>query len=213
MSSPFGDLLREWRGKRRISQLDLALSAGTTPRYVSFLETGRSRPGEDVVLRLAEALDVPLRDRNALLRAAGLPPAYTEHALEDEALAGVRGVVLQVLRNHLPYPGLALGPGLRILELNATAEVLFEGIRTMPTEEIVARWFSEAGLEDASMDRPVVTATVRFGDRRIRCITTAMRFDKARDVTASELVVELMFPADDEAEEFFRDVGCGAVGG
>src|SRR5262245_64626794 len=85
--SRFGELLRRWRVRRGMSQLALAGAAGTPPRHVSFLETGRSRPGADLVLRLADALDVPLRGRNELMAAAGLAADYTQHALSDEALA------------------------------------------------------------------------------------------------------------------------------
>jgi transcriptional regulator with XRE-family HTH domain len=83
LHSPFGQLLRRWRTATGISQIDLAAQAGTTPRYVSFVETGRARPGRAVVLRLARALDLPVREQNALLLAAGLPPAYAERGLSD----------------------------------------------------------------------------------------------------------------------------------
>src|SRR5712691_7564598 len=80
--SPFGRHVRRWRGIRRMSQLDLAIAAGTTARHLSFVETGRSRPGKDLILRIADALRVPLPERNTLLAAAGLPPAYPAHDLE-----------------------------------------------------------------------------------------------------------------------------------
>ena len=84
---PVGDLLREWRGARGMSQLHLAHAAGVSGRHVSFLETGRSRPSRSMVLRLAETLDLPLRERNALLFAAGFAPLYRESNLQDEDLA------------------------------------------------------------------------------------------------------------------------------
>jgi transcriptional regulator with XRE-family HTH domain len=98
------ELLRRWRVRRRLSQLDLALQAGTTQRYVSFIERGRSVPGRGMIVRLAEALEVPLRERNELLLAAGYAPAYSEARLEDPELDPVRGALERVLDGHLPYP-------------------------------------------------------------------------------------------------------------
>lgn len=98
------DLLRDWRERRRVSQLELALEAGTTQRYISFIERGRSLPGRGMVVRLAEALDVPLRERNELLLAAGYAPAYPETRLEDPKLDPVRSALERVLDGHLPYP-------------------------------------------------------------------------------------------------------------
>lgn len=102
--SPFGHRLRRWRTIRRMSQLDLAIAAGTTARHLSFIETGRSRPGRDLILRLGDALDLPLPDRNALLAAAGLPSAFPAHDLGSQALAPVDKVLDTVLDSHEPYP-------------------------------------------------------------------------------------------------------------
>ena len=101
----FGEQLRYWRRRSGHSQLALAAEAGTTPRHVSFLETGRSRPGSDIVLRLAQVLDVPLRERNRLLVAAGLPPAYDEQYLDAVELAPYRRAVDRMLAAHAPFPG------------------------------------------------------------------------------------------------------------
>ena len=87
---PVGDLLREWRQRRRLSQLDLALEADISTRHLSFLETGRSQPSREMVLLLAEKLDMPLREQNILLAAAGFAPVYSERSLDDPALAGMR---------------------------------------------------------------------------------------------------------------------------
>src|ERR1700744_4827059 len=87
---PVGDLLREWRQRRGLSQLDLALDAEISARHLSFLETGRSRPSRDMVLNLAERLEVPLRDRNVLLHAAGFAPVFAERPLDDPALSAAR---------------------------------------------------------------------------------------------------------------------------
>src|SRR5918998_4307768 len=103
-AAPLGDLLRDWRTRRRMSQLDLALESGVSARHLSFLETGRSRPSREMVLRLCEELAVPLRDRNRLLLAAGFAPAYEERPLEAPAMEPVRRAVAQVLTGHEPYP-------------------------------------------------------------------------------------------------------------
>lgn len=203
----FGARLRAHRKRRGLSQLDLALQAGTTARYVSFIETGRSRPGRGVVLRLAATLDLDLRSQNELLVAAGLPPAHPELGLDERAMQPIRRIVQQVLDNHDPYPGLAMGPGFKVLQMNGAAESLFAGIREMGVPQILARWFPDQPADTEPAVVPVLTPTVVFGGRRVRTITTAMRFDKALDVTTSELIVELLFPADADAEAFFRGRG------
>ncbi len=95
-----GDLLRRWRQRRRLSQLDLAIAADVSSRHLSFVETGRSRPTSDMILRLAEHLDVPLRDRNALLLAGGYAPAYPERGLAEPELQAVRKALQRVLKGH-----------------------------------------------------------------------------------------------------------------
>jgi transcriptional regulator with XRE-family HTH domain len=104
----FGDHLRRWRRHRRLSQLDLAHEADVSPRHLSFVETGRSVPSREMVLRLAQRLDVPLRERNQLLVAAGYAPMYRERPLADPALAPARQVIELLLKNHEPYPALAV---------------------------------------------------------------------------------------------------------
>jgi transcriptional regulator with XRE-family HTH domain len=96
--------LRQWRDRRRVSQLELALQAGTTQRYVSFIERGRSLPGRGMIVRLAEALEIPLRERNEMLLAAGYAPAYPQTDLDDPHLDPIRGALERVLDGHLPYP-------------------------------------------------------------------------------------------------------------
>src|SRR5690242_6319961 len=101
---PVGTLLRDWRQRRRLSQLDLALDAGVSARHLSFVETGRSRPSAQMVLHLAEHLDVPLRERNAMLLAAGYAPAYGERPLDADEMTPVREALQRVLDAHDPYP-------------------------------------------------------------------------------------------------------------
>lgn len=105
---PVGDLFREWRQRRGVSQLGLALKADVSARHLSFVETGRARPSRDMVLRLSEQLGIPLRQRNALLLAAGYAPAFRERSLDDPALAGARHAIDRLLAGHEPYPALAI---------------------------------------------------------------------------------------------------------
>jgi transcriptional regulator with XRE-family HTH domain len=114
-----GELLKMWRSKRRVSQLDLASSAGVSPRHLSFVETGRSKPSREMVLHLAEQLDVPLRDRNALLTAAGFAPLYRESALDAPELASVRQAIEVILTGHEPCPAFVIDGAWNLLEANA----------------------------------------------------------------------------------------------
>ena len=111
-----------------MSQLDLATAASTTPRYMSFVETGRSQPSREMVLRVATALDVPLRDRNGLLVAAGFAPIYPEHDLEDPAIDRVMAALDRVLDQHAPYPAVVMNRRWDVVRVNAGASHLFAGL-------------------------------------------------------------------------------------
>jgi len=124
----FGHALRTWRTRRRVSQLDLTLRTGTTQRHVSFLESGRSAPGRAMIVRLAEALELPIRERNDLLLTAGFAPAYPESRLEDPALEPVRTALERVLRGHLPYPAVVVDRHGDLVSANAGFSALVEGI-------------------------------------------------------------------------------------
>jgi transcriptional regulator with XRE-family HTH domain len=123
-----GDLLREWRQRRRLSQLDLAIQADISARHLSFVETGRSRPTSAMILRLTEHLDVPLRERNALLLAGGYAPAYPEHPLDGPELAAVRAALRRLLGAHEPYPALVVNRWWELLDGNTTLGVLTEPV-------------------------------------------------------------------------------------
>jgi transcriptional regulator with XRE-family HTH domain len=114
-----GDLIREWRQRRRLSQLDLAIAANVSSRHLSFVETGRSRPTSEMILHLAEHLDVPLRDRNALLLAGGFAPAYPEHGLAEPELQAVRDALKRVLGGHEPYPAAVVNRWWELVDANA----------------------------------------------------------------------------------------------
>ncbi|MGW0766972.1 helix-turn-helix domain-containing protein [Streptomyces sp. NPDC002676] len=123
-----GPLLRAWRERRRLSQLELALRADSSARHISFIETGRSRPSEDMVLRLAEHLDVPVRERNALLLAAGYAPHYPETPLDDPALDALRDGMERLIRGYEPYPALVVDAGYTVVAANRGIAMLLEGV-------------------------------------------------------------------------------------
>ncbi|WLQ37360.1 helix-turn-helix transcriptional regulator [Streptomyces castrisilvae] len=123
-----GPLLRNWRERRRISQLELALRAGSSARHISFVETGRSRPSEDMVLRLAEHLDVPVRERNALLVVAGYAPRYAETALDDPAMGALRDGLDRLLRGYEPYPAFVVDGMYTVVAANRGMTRLLEGV-------------------------------------------------------------------------------------
>ena len=125
---PVGALLRQWREHHRLSQLDLALQAEISTRHLSFLETGRARPSREMVLHLAAQLDLPLRERNQLLLAAGYAPVYAESALDAPRMAAVRAAVRQVLAAHEPYPAVVVDRGWNLVEANAAVTLLTEGV-------------------------------------------------------------------------------------
>ena len=133
----FAALLRHWRTRRGLSQLDLALAAGVSGRHLSFLETGRSSPSVEMVLRLATALDVPLRHVNAMLRAADHPPWYPEPGREDQLPARVRSTLELMKRHHEPFPLIVVDHTYRVLDVNAAAlAVLGAALPALATQDI-----------------------------------------------------------------------------
>ncbi|MEV2215558.1 helix-turn-helix transcriptional regulator [Streptomyces sp. NPDC050997] len=123
-----GPLLRAWREERRVSQLELALRADSSARHVSFIETGRSRPSEEMVLRLAEHLEVPVRERNALLLAAGYAPHYPETPLDDPALRSLREGMERLIQGYEPYPALVVDAMYNVVAANRGILMLLDGI-------------------------------------------------------------------------------------
>ncbi|MEM6990171.1 MAG: helix-turn-helix domain-containing protein [Myxococcota bacterium] len=248
-ASPFGALLRAWRRRRGLSQLDLSIEASTTPRYVSFLETGRARPGRDVALRLSRALNLTLRETNELCTSAGLPVEYEVGELDEARMGPVRRVLDMVLTNHEPFPGWAIGPGLRFIASNRAAERVMPGLTQLGPEQLVDLWcagdapadadararatfgaihmlrnelfhhphpalqsllaraqaHAEGLTEPAEPPRSVALfSTLTVNGHSLQTVSTVMRFDKALDVTMSEIRVELVFPATEAAERWFR---------
>lgn len=146
--SPFGQQLRYWRRRRGLSQLALAIMAETTPRHMSFIETGRSRPGKELVLRLASCLDLSVRESNTLLTAAGLAPVYTERELSEEQMRPFRQAIEAMLTHHEPYPACAADMLGHILMANQTYHALWPGVPDWTPEESVDAFFAPGPMRE-----------------------------------------------------------------
>src|SRR5499427_156269 len=123
-----GDHLREWRGRRRMSQLELASEAEISTRHLSFLETGRAQASREMLLHLSEQLDIPLRERNVILVAAGYAPVFEERALTSPEMAAARHAVERVLKGHEPFPALAVDRHWELVSANAAVAPLLVGV-------------------------------------------------------------------------------------
>ena len=256
----FPNLLREWRQKRRLSQLDLALSAGVSQRHVSFLESGRANPSRGMILQLSETLEVPLRDRNAWLTAAGFAPVFRTRALDDPQMGQVLAAVRMMLTAHEPFPAIALDRGWNVRMSNRPFDRLGamlgediwtrtgcgdernlmrlffhpDGIRPFVTNwaavgpltwrralrEAEARGGGEmqalldelAPLQEANTLwsaadtalAPVMPFNMQVGELRMSMFAVVATFGTAQDVTADELRLETLFPADAETEALLR---------
>ncbi|WP_166458697.1 helix-turn-helix domain-containing protein [Verrucosispora sioxanthis] len=192
-----GELLRQWRKRRGLSQLDLAIVADVSARHVSLVETGRSRPSADMILRLADQLHVPLRDRNRLLLAGGFAPRYTERPLHDDALSAVHDAISRVLRAHEPYPAVVFDRRWNIVMTNRAVEPFFAQVAPdllRPPVNLV-----RLGLHPRGLARLVVNlADVRavFRARISRQLATAP------DPELTALYEELLAPeADDTSDQ------------
>ena len=135
MTAPVGTLLQHWRRQRRMSQLVLAGEAGVTQRHVSFVESGRASPSREMVLALARALDVPLRERNQMLLAAGYAPHYRETGLDADAMAAVRAALERVLAQQEPYPAVVMDRHWDITQANGAAQRMFAFLLGGPAPE------------------------------------------------------------------------------
>ena len=259
----FPDLLKIWRHKRHLSQLDLALSSGVSQRHVSFLESGRAKPSRGMILQLSETLEVPLRDRNDWLTAAGFAPVFKARPLDDPQMGQVMAAVRMMLANHAPFPAIAVDRAWNIRMSNAPFDLLSamigadvwtrvggaqrnlmrlffhpDGIRPFVTnwtavapllwhraqreaEALAGREMREVlaelsqyqdadtlwAAEDAALV-PVLPLEIAKDGARISLFTVIATFGTAQDVTADELRIESLFPADEATERLFR----GAAG-
>ena len=261
----FARLLREWRQKCRLSQLDLALTAGVSQRHVSFLESGRANPSRAMILQLSETMQVPLRDRNTWLTAAGFAPLFRSRGLDDPQMAQVMAAVRMMLTAHEPFPAIAIDRAWNVRLSNAP----FDRLGAMlgddlwdrvggATRNLMRLFFHPAGIRrfvtnwdavgplvwqraqreaqalgGAEMQEvlddlgplqddtvrwsaadtallPVMPFSMAFGDLQISMFTVIATFGTAQDVTADELRIETMFPADAGTEALFH--GLAAAG-
>src|SRR5262245_48999845 len=149
-ASPVGKLIQHWRHVRRKSQLALALEAGVSARHLGFLELGRSQPSREMVVLLADALDVPLRERNSLLVAAGFAPLYRETGLTAPELGHARRALGMILEHHEPFPAVVMDPHWNLIQTNASAARFFAHLlapAAPPSPANVVRlMFDPAGL-------------------------------------------------------------------
>jgi len=250
-SVAIGEHIRSWRNRRRLSQLDLAYGAEISPRHLSFIETGRSLPSRSMILRLAEELEVPPRERNVLLTAAGFAPIFPEHPLSDSALARAREAIDHIVASQAPYPAFALDRRWDILASNSALPEIYEGVAahllTRPVNAMrlslhpeglapnilnYAEWRDHLLMrlrrqveltadsevmalldEISAYPRPASSKAVRLAPDptaiavplrlatplgELSFISTTTVFGTPIDITLSELMLELFFPADAE---------------
>ncbi len=257
--SGFSQLLKTWRQKRRLSQLELALSSGVSQRHVSFLESGRANPSRSMILQLSETLEVPLRERNDWLTAAGFAPVFRTRPLDDPQMTQVMNAVRLMLANHEPFPAIAIdrawnirlsnrsfdmlgamiggdvwtrvgGPNRNLMRLffhpngikpfitnwKAIAPLLWHRARreaeALAGEEMKLvlsdlSQYQDAdtlwAAEDAALV-PVLPLELEKDGVRISLFTVIATFGTAQDVTADELRIESLFPADEATDRLFR---------
>ncbi len=200
-----GELLRDWRRERRLSQLQLALEVGTSTRHLSFVETGRSRPSSEMILRLADRLEVPLRERNRLLLAGGFAPVYPEYSLDAPELQASLAAVRQVLAGHEPYPALAVDHAWNVIDTNSGLGVLLGG---------VAPWLLEGQVNTLRLSlhpEGMAPSIVNLGQWRGHVLATLRRnLAVSGDSRLRELYDELLtYPCDQEVPPVETPTGGG----
>jgi transcriptional regulator with XRE-family HTH domain len=226
-----GPLLREWRKRRRRTQLEVALDAGVSARHLSFVETGRSKPSPEMVLLLAEQLEVPVRERNQLLLAAGHAPAIPEHSITDPELAPVREALDLILTGHDPYPAVVVDRGWNLVAANSALarwtvnlgevrayflgrlarQVAITGDPDLTAllEEVTGYPAPEHQPTGETATSHIITPLMRMrspdGDE-LSFFATVATFGTATEVTTSELSIELTFPADAATDETMRNL-------
>ena len=252
MTTAFGDILREWRTIRRFSQLQLSLEAEISARHVSFLESGRAQPSRSMVIKLAEALEMPKETANHAMHAAGFAPVFPQLPLDADALSPVRSAVSLMLANHDPLPGVAIDRHWDIIDANRAAMDLFselgvtgagnmiDALVAASESNVIENWEETALLALARMRAEIVhlggdrtlerfanqianhprladidASAVNYGQAVISSVfnlsggqlslfTTLAQFGTVQDVVASDIRIELMFPADKETTEYFQ---------
>ncbi len=202
-----GEQLRTWRERRRVSQLDLSLQAGISARHLSFVETGRSKPSSGLILRLSEELDVPLRERNALLLAGGFAPAYPEHGLDAPPLSAVTEAMRQVITAHMPNPALAVDGHWELIDANDAVFKMVEGsapVLLEPPINVLRVSLHPDGMAPSIVNLAQWRRHVLFRLRR--------QADRSGDPFLHELYEELCgYPGGDGRDEPERDSSAADV--
>jgi transcriptional regulator with XRE-family HTH domain len=255
----FPGLLKTWRGKRRLSQLELALASGVSQRHLSYLESGRAKPSRNMIMQLSETLEVPLRERNDWLVAAGFAPVFRARPLDDPQMTQVMSAIRMMLTNHEPFPAIAIDRAWNIRLANRPFEMLGAMLgqdlwtriggaernlmrlffHPNGIKPFVLNWAAVSPLlwhraqreaealggadmkallaelaqfqdaetlwaaEDATLV-PVLPLTVQKDATRVSLFTVIATFGTAQDVTADELRIESLFPADEATERLFK---------
>ena len=252
MSTTFGDIIREWRGLRRFSQLALSLEAETSTRHLSFLESGRASPSRAMVLKLTEALQMPKAAANHALTAAGFAPAYPQLGADAADLAPIRAAVEMTLANHEPFPAVAIDQHWDITAANRAALALFsalglagqtnmlEAITVAAAGDAIENWeetallalqraraelialggdarlkeiadrlaghprLADGELSSINLNQAVIPTRFKTNGARLSMFSTIAQFGSVQDVTASEIRIEMMFPADEATWRYFH---------
>jgi transcriptional regulator with XRE-family HTH domain len=220
-TATLGDLLRDWRQRRHLSQLDLALDAGVSARHLSFLETGRSKPSRDMVLHLSEQLEVPLRDRNRLLLAAGFAPAYAERPIDSPEMAPVRDALDKILTGHEPYPAVVVDRWWNLAAANRPiglfTDVVAPHLMEPPVNVLRASLHPDGmapriinlGEWRAHLLDRLRRQVVLTGDERLAALHEEIAGYPGADgheVTGTEIAVPLRFRAGEDELRFFSTV-------
>ncbi|WP_202869274.1 helix-turn-helix domain-containing protein [Kribbella antibiotica] len=214
-----GELLRQWRHRRQLSQLDLAIAADVSARHVSLVETGKSQPSAEMVLRLAEQLDVPLRERNALLLAAGFAPRYAERPLDSTALSMARAAVDRVLRAHEPYPALAFDRHWDIVMTNRAFDPFLTGVAPEllePPMNLLRLGLDPRGLAPLVVNLGNTRNVFRSRVRRQLAVAPNARLtalyeellasDETGEVVEAEVVIPMVIRVDDAELRMFSTI-------
>jgi transcriptional regulator with XRE-family HTH domain len=183
-----GSLLREWRQRRRITQLELALDSGVSTRHLSFVETGRSKPGRDMLLRVLERLDLPYRERNQILLTAEHAPAFPERPLADPALAPVRNALEEILSAHEPFPAIAFDRGWNVVAANDAAGALVGG----------------AEIDPALLEPPVNLLRLGLNPRGLAPLI--INFEHWRSHFVRRLARQVALTGDDELDALLEEI-------
>lgn len=188
MTTQFGDLLRHWREVRKLSQLDLGLSANVSARHISFLETGRARPSRAMVLTLGGVLEVPRGSRNAMLNAAGFAPSYRARAMDEAEMGPITAALDWMMQRHMPYPAMVLDRRWTIVRANATAQMLLSQVGTNEGENLIEALLDQARLPSVIENwRDVAQHLVH----RLRAESAHLGGDAWLDESAAQLATQI----------------------